>query len=188
MRGLAVFISDIRNCEWRLGRGGAWAGRGRAGGRRGLLCFGPGRPPLIRLPSDLPGALPFPLRRSELLAALSSRNGDAPRGAAGDAGGGGCRDRRLFDAGAGVICLCLPSVRCFLLPHGLICWGRAGEGVDAHRWSEAGVGGLVAGRGVHRGSPRPASGCRCSAAPQESSRPLQGRGELGLRWLCLRLA
>lgn len=103
MRGLAVFISDIRNCEWRLGRGGAWAGRGRAGGRRGLLCFGPGRPPLIRLPSDLPGALPFPLRRSELLAALSSRNGDAPRGAAGDAGGGGAetggfpmRERGLF--------------------------------------------------------------------------------------------
>lgn len=31
MRGLAVFISDIRNCEWRLRRGGAGLGLGRAG-------------------------------------------------------------------------------------------------------------------------------------------------------------
>lgn len=38
MRGLAVFISDIRNCEWRLRRGGAWAWAG--------LAFAMGRCPV----------------------------------------------------------------------------------------------------------------------------------------------
>lgn len=161
------------------------AGPAAAGG-----CCASGRG--VRPSSDSPVTSPAPFPSPSVAASCSRRSphemATRPGGRREMRGGGGCRDRRLFDAGAGVICLCLPSVRCFLLPHGLICWGRAGEGVDAHRWSEAGVGGLVAGRGVHRGSPRPASSCRCSAAPQESSRPLQGRGELGLRWLCLRLA
>lgn len=88
MRGLAVFISDIRNCEWRLRRGGAgaWAGPAVAVGRcpvgPGLLSFDP-----------LLNARLFPLLPPQQAArsAPASRNGDAPWGAAGEAarGGGG---------------------------------------------------------------------------------------------------
>lgn len=160
------------------------AGPAAAGG-----CCASGRG--VRPSSDSPVTSPAPFPSPSVAASCSRRSPHemATRpGGRREMRGGGVPRQEAFRCGSGgylpvsAVGSVLPS------PPGLICWGRAGEGVDAHRWSEAGVGGLVAGRGVHRESPRPASGCRCSAAPQESSRPLQGRGELGLRWLCLRLA
>lgn len=81
MRGLAVFISDIRNCEWRLRRGGAgaWAGPAVVMGRR------PAGPGLLSL-RPLAGAVasPSPPPRAAR-SAPASRNGVAPRGAVGGA-------------------------------------------------------------------------------------------------------
>lgn len=105
MRGLAVFISDIRNCEWRLRRGGAgaWAGPAVAPGRcpvgPGLLSFDP-----------LLNARLFPLLPPQQAArsAPASRNGDAPWGAAGEAarggGGGGGNSLSLLGCGFGLVC------------------------------------------------------------------------------------
>lgn len=76
-------------------------------------------------------------------------------------GGRGRRDGRLCDAGAGVVGVsggasALPS------PPRLRLSGESERGADARRWSDAGLGGLVGGRGGQRGSAGAASGCRYS--------------------------
>lgn len=81
MRGLAVFISDIRNCEWRRGRGLGWAASAVA---MGWCPVGPGLHPSIPLPV-LPSC-PWPPQRAARSAPVS-RNGDALGGAARRGGG-----------------------------------------------------------------------------------------------------
>lgn len=81
MRGLAVFISDIRNCEWRRGRGLGWAASAVA---MGWCPVGPGLHPAIPLPV-LPSC-PWPPQRAARSAPVS-RNGDALGGAARRGGG-----------------------------------------------------------------------------------------------------
>lgn len=127
MRGLAVFISDIRNCEWRLGRGGAWAGPGWplpwavALWGRGLLSFSP-----------VPDALLFPLTPaaswSERYCLTKWRRAPGGGGGGGAGSGGGRRRPKAFGCSLGLVCaFWVGWLRYFLThPHPSCCGGALG--------------------------------------------------------------
>lgn len=193
MRGLAVFISDIRNCEWRRGRG---LGRAALAVAVGRCPAAPGlRPsiPSLVLPSS-PRAPPRAARSAPV-----SRNGDALGGAARRGGGGGIKDLPVGSCGLGGGSGCSPAPLAPLSspsPGPELGGGRpggGGGGVGGAAVGDApergrGAGGSAAGRGQASlgsfQSPQPLSGHRVTDGKQASV----GAWEQGPPCLCLGLA